>query len=88
MKKYREPNAELKAMHHSRTRGFGAIRPRNMDKMSITNEQAELLGDMVLSIFADMANAGATFEESLRAIYMTGVQNTLEITKEKRNNAS
>lgn len=79
--KYRVPNAELEAMHHSRSRGFGAVRPRNMDRMEITHEQAEVLGNLVLGIFADMSNAGATLEETLRAIYMTGVENTLEALK-------
>ena len=77
------PNAELSAMHHSRARGFGAIRPRNMDRIKITHEQAEALGNVVLGVFADMANAGATLEETMRAIYMTGVENTLETIKEK-----
>jgi hypothetical protein len=81
--KYRVPNAELEAQHHSRARGFGAIRPRNMSQMPITHEQATALGEIVLSVFADMSNAGATLEETLRAIYMTGVENTLETLKEQ-----
>ena len=84
MTKYRIPNAELSPMHHSRARGFGAVRPHNMDQMPITADQAFALGELVLGIFADMSNAGATFEETLRAIYISGVQNTLEILEEKK----
>ena len=71
-------------MHPSRARGFGAVRPLNMERMDISHEQAEVVAKLVLGIFADMANAGATFAESLSAIYMTGVQNALAITEEQR----
>lgn len=74
-------------MHHSRARGFGAVRPLNMERMPITPEQAEAVDEVALGVFADMANAGATFAESLRAIYMTGVQHALEITEQQRKEA-
>ena len=84
----RHVNAELSPMHPSRARGFGAVRPLNMDRMEISHEQAEVVANIVLGVFADMANAGATFAESLTAIYMTGVQNTLEITEQQRKDAA
>lgn len=87
MKRHR-PIAELSPMHHSRARGLGIIRPLNMDRMEISIEHAEALDSIVLGVFADMSNAGASLAESLRAIYMTGVQNTLSITEEQRKKVS
>lgn len=77
--KRKHPTAVLIPMHHSRARGFGIIRPLNMERMDISHEQAEALDGLVLGVFADMANAGATFGESLRAVYMTGAENTLAV---------
>jgi hypothetical protein len=74
----------LLPMHHSRARGFGVIRPLNMDRMKVSNDQAETLDKICLGIFADMSNAGATLAETLRAVYMTGAQNTLAITQQQR----
>lgn len=81
--KRRHPIAELSPMHHSRARGLGIIRPLNMDRMEISIEHAQALDSVVLGVFADMSNAGASLAESLRAIYMTGVQNTLAVISEQ-----
>lgn len=79
--------AELSPMHHSCARGFGIIRPLNMERMEISHEHAEALDSVVLGVFADMSNAGATFAETLRAIYMTGVENTLAVIAEQERAA-
>lgn len=89
MNRQRPPRATpLAVEHYSRERLRGAIRPHNMDSMPITNEQREVVGALVLSIFTDMSNSGATLVETLSAIYMTGVENTISTLSREQQPAA
>lgn len=69
----------------SKRAGF-RIRPVKMDAMTITHDQREHLERVVLDIFTDMTNAGASIQEILSAIYLSGVQHTIAILgKETRS---
>jgi len=58
------------------------IRPHNMDYIhGVTHEQGEALERIALGIFTDMTNAGATFQESLAAIYLSGLSHAIEAEK-------
>ena len=67
--------ATIRAMHPSMigANRRWAIRPQNMDKRRITSDQMDLLQELALEMFADMTNAGATFQESLAAILLSGM---------------
>lgn len=55
------------------------IRPQGMTCITgVTYEQGEALERIALGIFTDMTNAGATFQESLAAIYLSGLHHAVE----------
>lgn len=58
------------------------LAPRNMTKMEIPSDVRQHIEDTALSIFADMTNSGATFQQTLAAIYLSGVENTVAALKE------
>lgn len=57
-------------------------RPRGMETTRIGVEGRELIEQIALDIFTDMSNAGATLQQTLAAIYLSGVENALAATKD------
>jgi len=57
------------------------LRPYNMDRIGITIEQKELLERIALEIFTDMSNSGASLQETLSAIYLSGLMHAIESSK-------
>lgn len=57
--------------------------PYNMNRLRGANqEQIDALTAIAMDIFADCANVGVPFQESLLAIYLSGLQHGSEISKE------
>lgn len=67
----------MHAIHESRMHLHPRIRPRDMQRSNLPPEHREFLEDLALGIFTDMVNAGATFQQALTAIYVSGMQNAL-----------
>lgn len=69
----------LRPMHRSvlqrqvSARGF-RVRPIGMQTIAMTDEQRQCMESIALSIFTDMTNAGATFQQALASIYLSGLQ--------------
>ena len=61
------------------------LAPRNMTKMEISSDVRQQIEDTALSIFTDMTNSGATFQQTLAAIYLSGVENTVAALKEEQS---
>jgi len=57
--------------------------PRNMDRLSVPRELHEAATEMVLSIFTDCINVGTPLQDTLLAIYLSGLQHGQELTLEK-----
>lgn len=55
--------------------------PSNMDRMGVTLEQRQAFEGIALEIFTDMTNAGCTLQETLAAIYLSGLVHATEITR-------
>lgn len=66
-----------------RTKYMPHPRPYKMDRMGVTNEQRELFESIALSIFTDMTNSGRSLQETLSAIYLSGIKHALH--KEETN---
>jgi hypothetical protein len=45
-------------------------------------EVREAMEDITLGIFTDMVNSGATLQQTLASIYLSGVENALSALKE------
>ena len=77
----------LRPMHPSvikkRTVYTGSIRPNGMEKLVVTSEQREVVEKVALEIFTDMINAGATFQETLAAIYVSGAKHMAFVCKDQ-----
>ena len=71
--------SELHPLHFSIGGKFR--RPHKMDSVSMPPEQIEAVERVALDILADMSNAGWPLQKALAAIYFTGVQDALAITK-------
>lgn len=50
-----------------------------MDRMALTDEQRQAVEGIALSIFADMTNAGCSLQETLSAIYLSGLEHARQI---------
>lgn len=58
-------------------------RPSNMERMGITSEQRQSFEGIALDIFTDMTNAGCSLQETLAAIYVSGLVHATEIKGRK-----
>lgn len=77
--------AEINQVHRSIPPG--GIVPRRMSKVRMTADQSAFLADFALSIFADCTNAGRTLQESITAVYLSGLLNGADaITDEDPRN--
>lgn len=80
----------LRPMHRSvrefqeRARGFRP-RPANMNTVALPSEHREFIEQLALSIFTDMVNSGATLQETLAAVYLSGSENALAAYRETPN---
>lgn len=75
--------AGLYPLHHSviarRDKYRPSPRPANMDKMALTDEQRQTVEGVALSIFTDMTNAGCSLQETLSAIYLSGLEHARQL---------
>ncbi len=71
-------------IHHSiqrlRSEGKG-VRPKDMSKISIPIELRDGLFGITWSIFTDCVNVGVSFQDTLLAIYLSGLQHGKELSK-------
>lgn len=74
----------LQSLHSSRMRRHPVIRPLGMTRSNLPPEHREFLEDLSLGIFTDMVNAGATFQQALSAIYVSGMQNAIAAGSERQ----
>ena len=80
----------LRPMHRSvrevqeRARGFRP-RPVNMSTVTMPPEARECIERIALGIFTDMVNSGATLQETLAAVYLSGSENALAAYREPPN---
>jgi hypothetical protein len=71
---------ELKVEHKSKRKTD--LSPRHMAVMKLPPEVREAMEDMALTIFTDMVNSGASLQQTLTAIYLSGIQHTVHSIKE------
>jgi hypothetical protein len=55
--------------------------PINMHRLPVSHDQAAALTEMTLEIFADVCNSGRTFQEALTALYLSGLQHGMELSR-------
>lgn len=60
----------------ARARGF-QIRPHGMSSVALPPEARECIESIALGIFTDMVNSGASLQETLVAVYLSGSENAL-----------
>lgn len=69
-------------IHHSvqersaRSRGFRP-RPYGMSVIAMPHEARECIESIVLSIYTDMVNSGASLQETLAAVYLSGCEHAI-----------
>lgn len=78
----------LHPMHRSvlARRASGARpRPHGMKPLTLPVDTREFIERIALSIFTDMVNSGATFQQTLAAVYLSGCENALAAYSETPN---
>lgn len=70
----------LYPLHSSNARPY-TVRAFGMVSVPVTNEQRETIERIALDIFTDMSNAGAPFQQTLAAIYLSGLKHAIELEK-------
>lgn len=56
-------------------------RPKGMDRTHLPNEHRVMIEEQALAIFADMTNAGCSLQQTLAAIYLSGMNAAIEATR-------
>lgn len=72
----------LKSEHHSKLKGRPVPRPKGMASTKVPPEVRQAMEQTALDIFTDMTNAGATLQQTLGAIYLSGIEHTMSALKE------
>jgi hypothetical protein len=57
--------------------------PRTMQKIRLGDDTRRFVEEHAIAIFTDMTNSGATFQQCLASIYLSGCENALETMREK-----
>ena len=77
--------AGLAPQHHSTITKRNQYRirpkPKGMERMPLTDEQRQTIEAIALDIFTDMSNAGCSLQETLSAIYLSGVEHSRQILR-------
>lgn len=64
--------SEIRPLHHSMLKRKTRP-PRNMSRATIPDETREMIERESLAIFADMANAGCSLQQTLSAVFLSGM---------------
>jgi hypothetical protein len=75
--------AHLSPLHISRRLALRHIKPRGMACISLPADHRECIERIALSIYTDMVNAGATLQETLAAVYLSGSENAVQAMKDQ-----
>lgn len=59
-------------------------RPKNMERTKLAPEHRMFVEELALSIFTDMVNSGATIQQTLAAIYLSGAENALAAKEDEQ----
>jgi hypothetical protein len=58
------------------------VRPWGMDHILTDNATRETVERIALGIFTDMTNAGRSFQQSLAAVYLSGLKHAADLSRE------
>lgn len=79
----RHVSTALYPIHPSVLKEGRRIHPKNMGSGVLSPDSNQAIQELVLEVFADMANAGATLHQTLTAIYLSGVNHAVAMLKEE-----
>lgn len=68
---------------HASTLRAPPRRPLDYGRVSITDEQRIGLHKLVLETFTDMVNNGHSLQDTLAAIYLSGMENAVAMSRER-----
>jgi hypothetical protein len=66
-------STSLKPQHHSVLRRRTIPKPRTLSSMDMEPDTRAFIEQEALEIFAEMTNSGATFQQSLAAVFLSGM---------------
>lgn len=67
---------------HIERAGFRKRRaPHNYGSHELDEDQMRLIQEQAIGVFADMTNAGFTFQEALAAVMFTGIHYAISLSK-------
>ena len=60
------------------------LKPRDLDHVTMPPGAKEALGGHAIGVFTAASNAGATFQEAMLAVYLTGLENGHAAARERQ----
>jgi hypothetical protein len=54
--------------------------PTKMDRMAVSEEQAESINRIAMGIFTDMSNGGYSITEAIEAVYVSGLNHGVGVS--------
>ena len=73
---------KLMVENSSEVKKRGVPRPKGMSLKRVPPEARKAMEEMSLAVFTDMVNSGASLQQTLAAIYLSGIENAMAIWRE------
>jgi hypothetical protein len=77
----RKPIMALTPRHQSTLKRSRSMKPRGLDCASLPDEVRVFIEHEVLDIYSRMVNAGCSLQQTLTAIYLSGMSVANEVSK-------
>jgi hypothetical protein len=55
--------------------------PKNMERTKLPDDMRTMIEEQALAIFADMSNAGCSLQQTLAAVYLSGMNAAMEASR-------
>lgn len=80
----RRQESPLRPIHSSVSGRLSMLRghslhPTGMSRLAMADEQRQCVESIALGIFTDMTNAGATLQQTLAAVYLSGAEHATTV---------
>lgn len=57
------------------------LNSHRLSSVTMTHEEKEHLGKLAMGVFIEASNHGKTFQEAMLSVYLTGLENGVEVFK-------
>jgi len=73
---------KLMVEHSAQVKKRGTPKPKGMSIKKVPEDVRKVMEETALNVFTDMVNSGASLQQTLAAIYLSGIENAMAIWRE------